>query len=345
MNEFMIEMENIEKTFKVLKRREGLVGTFKDLFSRNYKYIKAVDDISLKVRKGEILGCLGPNGAGKSTIIKMMTGVLEPSKGTIVVNGRSPYKQRTQTAQEIGVVFGQRSQLWWSLPVIESFKILRKMYRIQDATYKRNIEIFESLVDIDKLYSKPVRQMSLGQRTLCDILASFLHDPKIVFLDEPTIGLDVSIKAKIRRLIMEFNKEKDTTVILTTHDMGDVEALCKSTLIIDKGKIIYNDCYEKLKSLFGAYRHLKINVSPVDVDKVTHTLNSLSDDPNMLTLQQNEDWIDILINEDRLKVVELLNVLMGKFTLNDLKVEDISAESVVRKIYEGGAKEWESISP
>lgn len=339
MNEFMIEMENVEKTFKVLNRREGLGGTFKDLFSRNYKYIKAVDNISLKVKRGEIVGCLGPNGAGKSTTIKMMTGVLEPSKGSVVVNGKSPYKQRTQTAQEIGVVFGQRSQLWWSLPVIESFKILRKMYRIQDATYKRNIEIFESLVDIDKLYSKPVRQMSLGQRTLCDILASFLHDPKVVFLDEPTIGLDVSMKAKIRRLIMEFNKEKDTTVILTTHDMGDVEALCERTLIIDKGKIIYNDCYEKLKSLFGKYRHLKINVSPVDIDKVIHALNSFSDDPNMFTVQQDEDWIDILINEDRLKIVELLSVLMDEYTLNDLKVEDISAESVVRKIYEGGAKE------
>lgn len=167
MNEFMIEMENVEKTFKVLNRREGIVGTIKDLFSRNYRYIKAVDNISLKVKKGEILGCLGPNGAGKSTTIKLMTGVLEPTNGNIVVNGRIPYEQRTQTAQEIGVVFGQRSQLWWSLPVIESFKILRKMYRIQDYTYKRNIELFESLVDIDKLYSKPLTSASL---VMCSIL-------------------------------------------------------------------------------------------------------------------------------------------------------------------------------
>ena len=210
-----IEIKNLTKEFKVLERREGLKGSFKDLFSRNYKIVKAVNDISMNVEQGEIVGYLGPNGAGKSTTIKMMTGVLEPTSGSIIVNGNEPYKNRTKNAQNIGVVFGQRSQLWWALPLVESFRILKDIYMIEDRQYNDMLELYRSLVDIEPLLHKPVRQMSLGQRTLSDILAAFLHDPKIVFLDEPTIGLDVSMKAKIRKLIAELNAQRKTTVILT----------------------------------------------------------------------------------------------------------------------------------
>ncbi|MDE5564953.1 MAG: ATP-binding cassette domain-containing protein, partial [Oscillospiraceae bacterium] len=237
----VIEIKNVTKEFKVLNRREGLKGSLKDLFSRDYKTVRAVDNISMDIAQGEIVGYLGPNGAGKSTTIKMMTGVLEPTSGEILVGGNVPYQNRTKNAQEIGVVFGQRSQLWWALPLIESFKLLKDIYQISDADYNSMLALYQSLVDIEPLLHKPVRQMSLGQRNLSDILAAFLHNPKIVFLDEPTIGLDVSMKAKIRTLIHALNKEKHTTVILTTHDMGDVDALCQRIVIIDKGKMLYDN--------------------------------------------------------------------------------------------------------
>ena len=195
----IIEIRHITKEFKVLKRREGLKGSLQDLFSRDYKIVRAVDDISMTIEQGEIVGYLGPNGAGKSTTIKMMTGVLEPTSGEIIVSGRVPYQDRTRNAQEIGVVFGQRSQLWWALPLIESFKILKDIYQIPDKNYDEMLAFYQSLVDIEPLLHKPVRQMSLGQRTLSDILAAFLHDPKIVFLDEPTIGLDVSMRRRSAR--------------------------------------------------------------------------------------------------------------------------------------------------
>ena len=232
----VVVMKNVSKEFKVLNRHEGLKGSFQDLFSRDYKIVKAVNDVSLTVEKGEIIGYLGPNGAGKSTTIKMMTGVLEPSSGEIEVNGMVPYKDRTRNSENMGVVFGQRSQLWWNLPLIESFKLLRDIYMVPEKDYKDMLELYKSLVDIEPIIHKPVRQMSLGQRTLSDILAAFLHNPGIVFLDEPTIGLDVSMKAKIRELIKGLNEVKKTTVILTTHDMGDVDALCKRIIIIDEGK-------------------------------------------------------------------------------------------------------------
>ncbi|MBP0961913.1 MAG: ATP-binding cassette domain-containing protein, partial [Oscillospiraceae bacterium] len=217
----IIEIKNVTKEFKTLNRHEGLKGSLKDLFSRDYKIVRAVDNVSMSIEQGEIVGYLGPNGAGKSTTIKMMTGVLEPTSGEILVGGNVPYENRSKNAQEIGVVFGQRTQLWWALPLIESFRLLKDIYQIPDKNYNEMLDLYKSLVDIEPLLHKPVRQMSLGQRTLSDILAAFLHDPKIVFLDEPTIGLDVSMKAKIRTLIHELNRQKNTTVILTTHDMGD----------------------------------------------------------------------------------------------------------------------------
>ena len=256
----IIEIKNITKEFKVLNRREGLKGSIRDLFSRDYKIVRAVDNISMSIEQGEIVGYLGPNGAGKSTTIKMMTGVLEPSSGEILVSGNVPYRNRTKNAQEIGVVFGQRTQLWWALPLIESFRILKDIYQIPDADYDEMLKLYQSLVDIEPLLHKPVRQMSLGQRTLSDILAAFLHNPKIVFLDEPTIGLDVSMKAKIRTLIHALNQQKHTTVILTTHDMGDVDALCQRIVIIDKGKMLYDNDISHLKQFFGSYRTLKVRI-------------------------------------------------------------------------------------
>lgn len=313
MAEHAIEMKDICKDFKVLNRHEGLKGSIRDLFSRDYKTVSAVKDISLTVERGEIIGYLGPNGAGKSTTIKMMTGVLEPTSGSITVNGRIPYKDRKANSENIGVVFGQRSQLWWSLPLIESFKLLRDIYMVPQKDYEDMIELYRSLVDIEPILHKPVRQMSLGQRTLSDILAAFLHDPAIVFLDEPTIGLDVSMKSKIRSLISGLNSEKNTTVILTTHDMGDVDALCKRIVIIDKGMKIYDNDIEHLKSYFGSYRTLKMRIG-------------------------TDEWEEIVIDEKTTDIMDIIMKKQKEKKIRDIKIEEISTEEVIKKIYEGDAK-------
>lgn len=312
MEDYALVMKDVCKDFKVLNRHEGLKGSIQDLFSRDYKTISAVKDVSLNVKRGEIIGYLGPNGAGKSTTIKMMTGVLEPTSGEILVNGKVPYKNRTENCENIGVVFGQRSQLWWSLPLVESFKLLRDIYMVPKNEYDDMIELYKSLVDIEPIINKPVRQMSLGQRTLSDILAAFLHNPAIVFLDEPTIGLDVSMKDKIRSLIKGLNKEKNTTVILTTHDMGDVDALCKRIVIIDKGTKIYDNDIEHLKSYFGSYRTLHMRLA-------------------------DDTWESMLIDEKETDIMDVIMRKQKETKIKDIRLEEISTEEVIKKIYEGDA--------
>ena len=330
----IIEIKNITKEFKVLNRRECLKGSLQDLFSRDYKIVRAVDNISMNIQQGEIVGYLGPNGAGKSTTIKMMTGILEPTSGEILVGGNVPYQNRTKNAQEIGVVFGQRSQLWWALPLVESFKILKDIYGVSDADYEAMLALYKSLVDIEPLLHKPVRQMSLGQRTLSDILAAFLHNPKIVFLDEPTIGLDVSMKAKIRTLIHALNKEKNTTVILTTHDMGDVDALCQRIVIIDKGKMLYDNDIEHLKNFFGSYRTLKIRIDG-DLKQLAEQIDREFPD---FKVSADDEWISILVDEEKAKVMEVLSQLQKSYNIRDMQLEEISTEEVIKKIYEEGVQ-------
>ena len=332
--EKMIELKNITKEFKVLNRREGLKGSFQDLFSRDYKIIRAVDDISLSVGQGEIVGFLGPNGAGKSTTIKMMTGVLEPTSGELMVNGRIPYKNRTANSQEIGVVFGQRSQLWWALPLVESFKLLKDIYQIPQKDYDDMMELYGGLVNFDEILHKPVRQMSLGQRTLSDILAAFLHNPKVVFLDEPTIGLDVAMKSRIRELILELNKQKNTTVILTTHDMGDVDALCERIVIIDKGKMLYDNDIQHLRRFFGSYRTLKIRPG-ADMKEVVENLEKVLAGTDV-RISHDDEWISILINEEQIKVLNVLEMVQEKHEIKDMQLDEISTEDVIKKIYREG---------
>lgn len=345
--EQIIKMTDINKEFKLLRRHEGIKGSIQDLFSRDYQILKAVDNVTMDIMPGEIVGYLGPNGAGKSTTIKMMTGVLEPTSGEIFVNGRVPYENRTRNAQDIGVVFGQRSQLWWALPVIESFRILKEIYQIGDKDFKENLEYYDALVGASELYHKPVRQMSLGQRTLCDILAAFLHNPSIVFMDEPTIGLDVSMKSKIRELVGTLNKEKGTTIILTTHDMGDVDALCKRIVIIDKGRMIYDNDIEHLRSFFGAYRTIRIQFDRHAEDlnhevvkqqtlEVEEWLRLKYPGSESLAVSVEDNWIQILINEDEIHMMEAVNCIQEKRQIADMSLQEISTESVIRKIYEGG---------
>jgi len=335
----LIHIENLSKYFKILNRREGLGGAFRDLFSGNYRTVEAVAGISFDIEAGEIVGYIGPNGAGKSTTIKMMTGILKPTGGVIEVNGLVPYDNRIKQAQSMGVVFGQRSQLWWDLPVIESFKILKEIYKVDQKTFDHHMELFNDLVDLKALYSQQVRTLSLGQRMLCDITASFLHNPRVVFLDEPTIGLDISVKAKMRAVIKGLNRERNTTIILTTHDLGDVEALCHRIIIIDKGKILYDGKAKQVNTLFGAYRTLKLQIencteTVLELLKVKLT-NRFGAENGIAIAQTEEFWTDITIDQARTPLSDVLNFVMTNFAVSDVRIVEISMESVVQKVYDG----------
>lgn len=335
----LIHIQDLHKQFKVLNRHEGLAGAFRDLFSGDYRVVRAVDGISYDIDAGEIVGYIGPNGAGKSTTIKMMTGILKPTGGVIQVNGRPPYENRIRQAQIMGVVFGQRTQLWWDLPVIESFKILKEIYKIDQKTFDAHLGLFNELVGLKALYSQQVRTLSLGQRMLCDITASFLHNPQVVFLDEPTIGLDISIKAKMRSVIKELNRTRQTTILLTTHDLGDVEALCQRIIIIDKGKILYDGDIKRVTALFGAYRTLKLQIDGFDHTTLETLRQQLADRfgaAGGITVGETEEfWTDVTIDQACTPLSEVLSFIMAGFVVCDVRIVEISMESVVQKVYAG----------
>lgn len=247
----LIEARGLTKEFRIFRRREGVMGAFRDLFQRDYKTLRAVDGIDFVVAEGEMVGYIGANGAGKSTTIKMLTGILVPTAGSVKVNGFVPYKDREKYTRGIGVVFGQRSQLWWDIAVIESFKLLRRIYNVSQEEFKARLKKFDDILEFGSFLHLPVRKLSLGQRMRCDLTAALLHNPAILFLDEPTIGLDVLGKAKIREFLKEINSESKTTVILTTHDLGDIEALCPRVAIIDKGKMLYDGSVDNLYAQWG----------------------------------------------------------------------------------------------
>ena len=335
----LIHIRDLHKHFRILNRHPGLGGAMRDLFSNDYRSVNAVDGISFDIEAGEIVGYIGPNGAGKSTTIKMMTGILKPTSGEILVNGLAPYDNRIRQAQIMGVVFGQRTQLWWDLPVIESFKILKEIYKVDQKTFDVHMGLFNELVDLGALYGQQVRTLSLGQRMLCDITASFLHNPQVVFLDEPTIGLDISIKAKIRAVIQQLNQTRKTTIILTTHDLGDVEALCQRIIIIDKGKILYDGGIKKVNALFGAYRTLKLQIDGFN-ETTRHTLqNRLAErfgPGDGVSVAEIEDhWTDVTIDQARTPLADVLSFVMGNFAVSDVRIVEISMEKVVRKVYDG----------
>lgn len=335
----LIHIQGLCKYFKVLNRRPGLRGAVKDLFSGNYRTVKAVDRISFDIEAGEMVGYIGPNGAGKSTTIKMMTGILKPTGGVIRVNGLVPYENRIRQAQTMGVVFGQRTQLWWDLPVIESFKVLKEIYQVDQKTFDDHLALFEELTGIKSLFDRQVRTLSLGQRMLCDITASFLHNPRVVFLDEPTIGLDISVKAKIRSVIKELNRTRNTTIILTTHDLGDVEALCKRIIIIDKGQVLFDGDIKKVTALFGSYRTLKVQVdnftpqTPTDMEMAL--MKRFGENSGITINQSEESWSDITVDQSVTQLSDVLSFLMAEFAISDVRIVEISMENVVQKVYDG----------
>ncbi|MDR1692060.1 MAG: ATP-binding cassette domain-containing protein [Oscillospiraceae bacterium] len=243
----MISLKSVRKTFRVAKRQAGFSRAVKALFSREYELVRALDDISFDIRDGEMVGYIGPNGAGKSTTIKIMCGVLTPDSGSCSIDGRTPWKERIAHVREIGVVFGQRSQLWWDVPVADSFQLIRDIYKVDGASYRKTLDELTERLDLNEILKTPARSLSLGQRMRCEIAASLLHSPRTLFLDEPTIGLDAVSKIAVRQFIKKLNAERGTTVILTTHDMQDIEALTERILLIGKGKILLDGSLAELK--------------------------------------------------------------------------------------------------
>lgn len=243
----MIQAEHLQKTFRVRKRNAGFKNAAKAFFSREYEEIHALNDVSFRIEDGEAVGYIGPNGAGKSSTIKILSGILTPDSGTCVIDGRVPWKDRRAHVSQIGVVFGQRSQLWWDVPVIDSFELIRDIYAVTEDVYKRNLRDLTDLLNLSELLKTPARSLSLGQRMRCEIAASLLHDPRILFLDEPTIGLDAVSKIAVREFVLDMNKRRSTTVILTTHDMQDVEALAQRVLLIGKGRILLDGTLDDIR--------------------------------------------------------------------------------------------------
>lgn len=243
----MIELKNICKTFKVMRRNAGFNEALKAFFKREYDSVYALKNISFRINAGEMVGYIGPNGAGKSSTIKIMSGILNPDSGECLINGRTPWKDRINHVREIGVVFGQRSQLWWDVPVVDSFELIKDIYKVPEHTYRENLDELTDILDLEQIIRTPARQLSLGQRMRCELAASLLHSPKILFLDEPTIGLDAVSKIAVREFIKKINREKNTTVILTTHDMQDIEAIAERVLLIGKGEILLDGSFEDLK--------------------------------------------------------------------------------------------------
>ena len=330
----VIKIDDLYKTFKTYKRKKGFIGSIQTLFTKEYITINAVDGVSFGINQGEIVGYVGPNGAGKSTTIKMLTGILYPTSGVIEVCGLVPTKDRKQNLMHIGVVFGQRTQLWWDLPLIESFELLRRIYRVPEKMYKDNITLFAELLDIDEFINTPVRLLSLGQRMRGDIAASLLHNPDILYLDEPTIGLDVVVKERIRQFIKEINIERKTTVILTTHDLLDIEALCNRIMIIDHGKVIYDGSIDEIRRRFGTESTLLIDFKePPDALEVDGALE----------IQLEGIRASIKFDRKRFAASDLISEIAGKYPVLDLTIQDISLNGIIRDVYKEG-KLNESVS-
>ena len=320
----MIEVKHVSKTFKILKRKGGLKETLKTFFKRDYKYVKAVDDITFSIKKGEIVGYIGPNGAGKSTTIKMLTGILNPDSGTIRVKGVDPFKERKKYVKDIGVVFGQKSQLWWDIPVIESFNLLRDIYKIKNDKYEKTLNELISLLKLEDIINTPVRQLSLGQRMRCEIAASLLHNPEILFLDEPTIGLDAVSKQLVRDFIKKLNKEKNITIILTSHDMADITSLAKRIILIGKGKVLYDGSLKKLKNAYQTKKYITVKTNDI--------LNIRN--KGVIKKEKSKLGYDIIIDTKIISVSEFLNLISKKVSVEDIEIDNESLDSLIVKLYE-----------
>lgn len=334
-----IDVHDLRKQFKVQKNREGLTGALKDLFKREYNEITAVKDISFQIPQGEICGYIGENGAGKSTTIKMLTGILVPTSGHIKVNGYVPFKEREKFVKEIGVVFGQRSQLWWDIGVIESFQLLRKVYRVPEAEFRKRLDELVERLQLGELLNRPVRKLSLGQRMRCELVASLLHNPSILFLDEPTIGLDIVVKTEIRDFLMKINREQGTTILLTTHDLQDIEALCSRVVMLDDGRIIYDGGLDELKSRWSKGREIHFQFAePPQLDDLRQLTEGLG-----VTWTQDNELVAVMFLPHAVNVSDALaRVVGGGGSIRDIKIVETNTDEIVREIYQSGSASSEA---
>lgn len=325
----IIEVSGISKEYKISDHKGGLIGYINHIFNPKYKKFTAVNNISFKINQGEIVGYLGENGAGKSTTIKMLSGLLTPTNGIIKVNGIVPYKNRIQNNFQIGAVFGQKTQLWWDLPVFESFKLIGNLYKMTQKDYEKNLNWIVEKLELKELLNKQVRNLSLGEKMKCEIAATFLHKPKVVYLDEPTIGLDVLVKENIRNFIKEYNKEFNTTIILTTHDVKDVEELCDRIILIDKGKIIYDGNINSFRSKYSNNDFLTIFKK-----ETISFINKIKLD-GIEVVEESKNYIKIKFNQDKISIIEIIEKFKKYYTILNVETNEAKMEEILKEIYRG----------
>lgn len=316
----IIEANNLCKSYTIVKnKKSGLKG----LIAPEKEILEAVNNIDLSIEQGDCVGFIGPNGAGKSTTIKMLTGILKPTSGTITVNGYSPTRQRKQYVKQIGVVFGNRSQLWWDLPARDSFDLFKEIYKISDKVYRENLKLFSDILDLSSIERKPVRQMSLGQRMRCEIAASFLHNPKIVFLDEPTIGLDLVAKDKIREFLTYLNKEKGTTLLVTSHDMADIVTVCNDLIVIDHGNVVFKGPMNQVADIHGRRRFIDVELSQ----------NVTISDERIRILNDNGRKKSFVVDLENISIDEVIGVLTKNAGIEDMQISSTPIEDIIKEIY------------
>jgi ABC-2 type transport system ATP-binding protein len=327
-----IVARDLTKEYRVAERREGTLGAIVDLFDRRSRQLTAVDRVSFEVEPGEMVGYIGANGAGKSTTIKMLTGILTPTSGDVEVNGFVPFRERRRYTKTIGAVFGQRTQLWWDIAVVESFKLLKRIYEVDDRVYEEQMAVFDELLELSSFLRQPVRTLSLGQRMRCDLAAALLHRPPVVFLDEPTIGLDVVSKENIRRFLKSVNEELGTTVVLTTHDLDDIEQLCRRVIVIDRGTLLFDGDLLGLKRLTGNVGRLRVELRGEGGESA---LAAATDGLDVRWSRQGAGLFEGEFSKDAIPVAEVVRRVVTDVRVNDLTVLEPPVEEVVRKIYRG----------
>lgn len=324
----MIEVSHLQKNFSKTIKEPGLKGALKSFVHPQREIFEAVKDLSFEVPKGQILGFIGANGAGKSTTIKMLTGILKPTSGYCRINGKIPQDNRQNYVRDIGAVFGQRTQLWWDLALQETYVVLKEIYDVPEKAFRKRMDFLNEVLDLNEFIKDPVRTLSLGQRMRADIAASLLHNPKVLFLDEPTIGLDVSVKDNIRRAITQINQEEETTILLTTHDLSDIEQLCDRIIMIDKGQEIFDGTVTQLKQSFGKMKSLSFELKPGQ-EQVVSQFMGLPD----ITVERHELSLDIQYDSSRYQTAEIIQKTMADFAVRDLKMTDVDIEDIVRRFY------------
>ncbi|HYV42932.1 MAG TPA: ATP-binding cassette domain-containing protein [Thermoanaerobaculia bacterium] len=324
-----VSVVGLTKVFRTYRREEGLAAALKSLVRRHATETAAVSDVTFSIEPGEMVGYIGANGAGKSTTIKMLTGILTPTSGEILCNGFVPYKERTRYVATIGVVFGQRTQLWWDIAVVESFKLLKEIYGISNADYAKRMELFDKVLGIAAYLHQPVRKLSLGERMRCDLAASLLHRPPLLFLDEPTIGLDIVAKASVREFLQEINRQEGTTVLLTTHDLSDIETLCRRVLVIDHGKLLFDGALSELRD-----RILPVTSIVFDVKTTPDPSLLVWNGQKILEVGSHRYRMDI--DRRTLSAATAVKEIVNRFDVADLSIEEPQIEEVVKRIYREG---------